>query len=371
MKRLLSQFNKDLFQIKAELLCLGVSTYDPKVLKVNPYFNETHYIHGTQLILEKGITANIAVNEKSVRENSPFTVSRYYGSFILYKNDEPQSVCEPIKAPRWYSQEVDKRTKISDIIRLHSYKTLFCVPVKKCIFSKPALKCKFCTYSSNDHWDACYAVETVEKAFRRIFSEQADYEIAIGAATPNVTDFGAEYYAEIIKRIKTIGDFAVSLEIIPPRTNNHIDVLCDAGVDSLIMNLEIFDDTLRKKLCPGKSQVSKERYYEAWEYALKRLGKNKVSSVLIVGLEDKDSTVRGCKEMVSRGVIPTLIPFKPYDQCELSALHPTNVDDYMYAIRLADNLVYAAGLCPEKQEGCTKCGGCTLLPNLAKEVKNA
>ncbi len=364
MKRLLSQFNKNLLQIKAELLCLGVSRYNAKVLQADPYFSESGYMHGTQLVLENGFIANIPVNEQSVKQHSPFSIGRYNGTFILYRGDEPQSFCEPVKAPCWYSERIDERTRIGDIVRVHNYRTLFCVPVKKCVFSKLSVKCKFCTFPSNSDSDDFYCVDIVEEAFRRILSRQVNYEIAIGGATPNVRDFGARYYAEIVKRIKAISDFPISLEILPPWENQDIDILCDAGVDSLIMNLEIFDDTLRRKLCPGKARIPKERYYEAWAYALKKLGENKVSSVLIVGLEDKTFTLKGCEEMVTRGVMPTLIPFKPYDQCELNAFPPTNVDDYVDIVRVAANLVYGSGRYTKQQDGCTSCGGCSLLSDL-------
>ena len=68
---------------------------------------------------------------------------------------------------------------------------------------------------------------------------------------------------------------------------------------------------------------------ECLKYSIEIFGKNKVSSVLIVGLEDIESTLKGCKFLIENDIIPILIPFKPYDNCELSDYPPTDSNIYL------------------------------------------
>jgi biotin synthase-related radical SAM superfamily protein len=129
------------------------------------------------------------------------------------------------------------------------------------------------------------------------------YEVAIGGATPSWFDCGATYYAQIVEEIKQMCEVPISVELIPP-DDRFIDLLCDAGADALVMSLEVFNESVRKRVCPGKSQVGRERYFGAWKRALALLGEGNVSSVLLAGLEDPMETIAGSEEMIRLGVLP-------------------------------------------------------------------
>jgi len=223
--------------------------------------------------------------------------------------------------------------------------------------------CAFCTFGVSPLYDRLDAGLVIE-AFAQVLENEGSFDIALGGATPNVVDCGASYYADIVRGVKKRWDIPISVEIMPPREVSSLDILVDAGVDALIMNLELYDDRLRRRFCPGKSQASKERYYEAWEYATSLLGRGRVASVLIVGLESAESTLTGCQRMVETGVVPTLIPFRPYDTCALRNCRPISPDFYLSVARKCSEMVHNVGLDPRLQAGCTRCGGCSLDTDL-------
>jgi len=355
----ISTFGKNLFRLKAELLCYGVKVEDEKELvSVNPYFTECGFIHGSHLMLENGVSVNVAVNERFVRNYSPFLMRKEQDDFIVYRNSEPQSLCQPLLAPSWLEKAVAEKTKVADIVRPHGKGILFSAPIKTCVFSFSDQKCHFCTFNSAFSCEP-YPPEIVARAIEIALAHSQKSDIAFGGATPNLLDFGASYYVRIISQVRDMSDTPISVEIVPPQ-DRCIDSLCDAGVDALIMNLEIFDDKLRRIICPGKSKISKRTYFEAWRYAVQSLGEGRVSTVLIAGLEDAKTTLFGAEEIVREGVIPTIIPFRPYDSCFLSSYKPTSPEILLFVAERVSQLLEQYGLDPNRQPGCTRCGACSL-----------
>ena len=46
----------------------------------------------------------------------------------------------------------------------------------------------------------------------------------------------------------------------------------DSGVDSLGMHFEVVEEEIRKKILPGKSEISLERYYKSFEESVAVFG---------------------------------------------------------------------------------------------------
>jgi hypothetical protein len=63
--------------------------------------------------------------------------------------------------------------------------------------------------------------------------------------------------------------------------------------------------------------------------------------------------------------MPTLIPFKPYDNCALDFLRPTESDRYLKASLWIGEMLREYDLGPSLQKGCTKCGGCSLEKDIS------
>lgn len=353
--------NNEILRLKSELLCLGLKVSDDFLHSVDGYFLEHDFVHGSQILIDNNIVVNVPVNENYVLKYSPYELLKVSKEWTITKNGFPITRCKPLLMPHWVNLPLDNSVKVGDLVRPHSDTILFCTPIKKCVFEKINKKCKFCTFPGNEV-NRNFSLDLIEEGFKIIFSEENNYiEVALGGATPNLKDFGVSYYSKLAKTIKEIRpDIKISVEIIPPWNLELLYDLHSSGADSIIMNIEIFDDEIRRNICPGKSGVQKSHYFKAWEKSLNIFGENRVSSVLIVGLENKESTIKGAKKMLEMGVIPTLIPFRPYIACELNYLPPVSPEYYLLLCKeiFSGDREYKVN--PSRQPGCTRCGGCSL-----------
>lgn len=60
------------------------------------------------------------------------------------------------------------------------------------------------------------------------------------------------------------------------------------------------------------------------------------------------------------GVFPTIMPFRPLDDCTFKYNKACNADELIEMSEYLGELLRKYGLKPECQEGCTKCGGCSI-----------
>ena len=100
----------------------------------------------------------------------------------------------------------------------------------------------------------------------------------------------------------------------------------NCGIDVVIMNIEIVDSNLRKEICPGKSGISLDHYHNALKEAVKIFGKGQVSSVMIGGIQPWSDILKECEILTEMGVFPTIMPFRPLDDCPLANVKPCDTD---------------------------------------------
>lgn len=248
---------------------------------------------------------------------------------------------------------------LRDYFSLHSPRTLFATPLRECVFAREGNVCTFCTFEAGPMRPLAPAdfVDAVEKIVDELGFVPA---IAIGPGTPNTRDHGAKYFAHLVRAVKAKFSAEISVEMVPPHALADLHELLDSGVDSMIMSLEIWNDEIRKRHCPGKSYVTKAHYLAAHELVTGRLGPGMSSSVLIAGLESDEDTITGLRELTDRKVVPTVIPFRPYPGTALQTHPYTPVGRYL---RLADanqSFMRSNSIGPQLQKGCTECGGCSI-----------
>lgn len=357
-----TNLEKNLLATKAELLCWGVRLEGKSLteaLKKYPYLLEEKYIHGAHLMLDGGILVNACFSEDFV-SRSPYKIEDQYGGFLLFKNDQPVCTCDVISAPRWYEKKIDENFKMADVLRQHGFDVLADANYVKCDFVVAGEQCMFCSFPHSRISEE-QKIKLIKNVVSVATRENHNYSVWLSEGTRSTPDRGAVYLSKIVREIrKSNKEIPISVELAPPERNEFIDTLIDSGATSVIMNLELYDDSLRKKFCPCKSKIPSERYLSAWSYSLDILGEGAVGSVLIAGLEEGESTVRCAEMMISKGVIPTVVPFRPYDNCGLRSLPTTSPDMFLRVSEKIGKMLRESGLCKKMQRGCISCGGCSL-----------
>jgi hypothetical protein len=345
-------------ELRAQLLCKGASpTEAARDVMLNDGLRPG-FIHGVVLRLPTGMTVNTSVLDAGQWKLGDPTL-RVLGPALVI---EWQNELVPVTVlPAGRSLVTSSNLESSlDMFSLHNDSTLFCSPVDQCIFGVVGKPCTFCTYEMEGPIRRL-PVETFSASLDTILRERtAIRNLAIGGATPNLHDSGAAYYSELVKKANDRG-LLTSVELVPPPRLQSLSLLFDAGMVSLIMSLEIWDDAIRHRVCLGKGEVTVDHYRAAWRTAIDELGRGQVASVLLVGLEPLESTAEGAESLIAEGVIPTLIPYRPYDRIAgLPTTHPFSVVDYLELSQNVRHLLAKADLDPAAQAGCTGCGGCSL-----------
>tara|TARA_X000000950_G_C13742622_1_gene589212 strand:- start:489 stop:959 length:471 start_codon:yes stop_codon:yes gene_type:complete len=137
----------------------------------------------------------------------------------------------------------------------------------------------------------------------------------------------------------------------------------EAGIDSLGMHLEVVNPVLRKKIMPGKSEVSLDRYFESFSVAVDVFGWGQVSTYILAGLGDSaEEILEICDKLTLIGVYPFVVPFVPVSGTPLESHKPPSPDFMRSVLGPLAEMILEAGMSSDKiKAGCGKCGACSAL----------
>lgn len=194
-----------------------------------------------------------------------------------------------------------------------------------CYFKEKGVSCNFCeskhknkyNFSEDDIFEVIDAYEK-EVNFRH-------YLIG-GASAEN--DDEPERIKKIITHIRKISSKPIYLMSLPPKRVDDIYEYCQLGLNEISFNIEIFDRKIAGEIMPGKGKIPLEQYLNAFEASVKYLGSSgNVRSMLIVGLERKETLMKGIEKLCSIGVSPMLSIFRPMPKTVLKNVVPPNTYD--------------------------------------------
>ena len=344
---------KDIISLKAELLCLGarVETETAKQLEAEfPHFFDRGFIHAVN-IHTSDANINISVAEEFSSE-SPYLIVKRDGEYRVTGNgwDEPIS---------FYENLPHTGTELDDLARLHSATCINIWPSTICCYDTPELKCRFCSLraDADKPMDTGILSEDLKLLLEKVTKR---YDLNFSGGTYHDPDWMARYWIDLARKIRAFSDVSITVELAPPSDLGLLREMKEAGINVAIMNLEIADPRRRREICPGKSHISYEHYHEAFREAVKVFGWGMVSSVLIGGIQPKEDIMRECALMASEGVFPTIMPFRPMDDCVYYGLERCKPQELMEMSDYLGGLLHKYALDFRKQPGCTECGGCSL-----------
>jgi len=123
---------------------------------------------------------------------------------------------------------------------------------------------------------------------------------------------------EILLAIKNIDGFEkipseISVFTSPPADPGLIDCLFEAGADRVACDIEVWDEKLAERICPGKAQSSsRQRHLKTLQHIADKHGPNKACSAFVVGLEPVESFLSGAEFLASRGIVPIVSIWMPH-----------------------------------------------------------
>ncbi len=78
-----------------------------------------------------------------------------------------------------------------------------------------------------------------------------------------------------------------------------------AGADRIACDIEIWNEELFRRICPGKSQwTGRQRALDTLLHIARTHGPNKACSTFVVGLEPAEDFLAGAEYLASNGIVP-------------------------------------------------------------------
>jgi radical SAM protein (TIGR04043 family) len=349
-----------------ELQSYGVRLVDPKAGADSRRGGAGPSDH--KAITIDGVTIMAPVHTAPAFE-SPYLVEKpdAFGRSRILRGDVAIAEASFPSQPKFYALKTEDGVPYSKIAVLHGRDVLATTVLQTCIRYQSRTKtCQFCAIGQS-----LAAGRTVERKTPAQLAEVAKAAVALDGVkhmvmttgTPPGADRGASILAESAAAVKAAVDLPIQVQCEPPDDDAWFGRMKEAGADALGMHLEAVTEPVRRRIMPGKAQVSVGRYFRAFEAAVPVFGRGQVSSYVLAGLGDtREEILDACQRMIAIGVYPFVVPFVPISGTPLES-HPTPSAAFMNALLgpLAEMLIAGGLKSADVKAGCAKCGACSAL----------
>lgn len=312
---------------------------------------------GVSLVLDH----NVWVNAPIAQYNENFVFEPKYdlifdGNGLILRNREERwdVPAQFVPVPAYFNERTEAGDLFTEFVHTHTDRARLS-PVRGC-----AMRCKFCDIPYE--FKGRYLPKPIDRlieAARRAINDpvQPAAHFLISGGTPGARDY--EYLRQTyLTLIKEFSEVHFDIMMAPMPELLDLDELDKAGVGELSMNVELWDPEVAARIMPEKFRQGRTAYLDFIARSVDKLGTHRVRSILIVGLETKESTLEGVEALAKVGCATVLSPFRPDPITEL-ATHPPPTPDEMIDVYWRARAIsekYGLKLGPK----CTPCSHNTL-----------
>jgi len=315
-----------------------------------------------------GTTVMVPVYNTAAKA-SPYSLEASENSAVALASQGGEDLrsVETTSEPAFYQLSTADGVPYRSIALLHGRDVLATTLLQTCIrFRDRTDSCQFCAIEQSLE-DARTIVrktpEQVAEVAEAAVRLDGVKQLVMTTGTPNSDDRGARLMAETAAAVKQRVQIPIQAQCEPPDDPIWYERMKQAGVDSLGMHLEVVEPEVRRRILPGKSEITLEHYYTAFEQAVEVFGRGQVSTYLLAGLGDSAESLIACSDrLISLGVYPFVVPFVPISGTPLEN-HPAPSTDFMVEVytAIASRLRASDISSDAMAAGCAKCGACSAL----------
>jgi len=316
---------------------------------------------GRYFILPDGTCVEVPLQGKFV-EASPYSLVQRDENWLILKDNKPLAQAKLIPNPNFYEKTTSDGVPMRLVAVLHGEDCLASTVYSKCVYWSQQMQCKFCGIQAGrkkrlvlkkPHQLAEVAIEAHKEGVAK--------HVTLTTGTPPRPDKGAILLAEAAREIKQHVDMPVHVQLEPPEDTKFLKMLYDAGVDTVGIHIESFDEKVLSEVCPMKTNV--QSYFKAWKEAVKLFGEAQVSSFVIAGLGETDASILDGAEKLARiGVVPYLLPLRPIRETAFENVSPPSPQRMVKLYREVCQILHNYGVNPRKNKaGCVRCNACSAL----------
>jgi hypothetical protein len=254
--------------------------------------------------------------------------------FIVEPNKDPIKT-EIIVPPNYMKDEIIIENKTITV-----YCNTYTDRLRLQLISGCMNTCKFC--NAKEFKYEFNSISGLEKALKIGLSQSDVRHILISSGSAKVEDlpkltemydyFGKKYSDLDLDLMMTPRGFTSYTNI--EEYESYLKHLKEIGISGLSINMELNNSDCLQKYCPEKADIGQDRYLYFLDLAVKIFGKNKVRSLLIVGLEPLEETLKGVEKLAKIGCNPVLSPLFPYGEANF----PPNAELFIKARELSEKI---------------------------------
>lgn len=323
------------------------------------------------LIWVEGIGVTVPT-ETDEAKRSPYSLEREDEGFAIYRDGVRMASAEGERRPKFYDLETADGTPYWKIALLH-LDSLASTVVQHCSYWGNSDQCGFCGIGlSLDSGRTIVKKSPEQLAEVAVAARDLDgaVDATLTTGSSNGRDRGALYVAKCGQAVKEAAGLPVEVQFEPPFEIDVINQVGDMGIDSVGIHIETFDPQVLARVAPGKFRTGIDRYFEAWERAVKVFGAGQVSTYVILGMgEDPEVTVEGCKRAVDMGVYPFIVPIRPVVGSLLEDIVPPS-REYTEPIykRVAAYMAERGMDASQVSAGCARCQACSAINSVQTDT---
>lgn len=283
----------------------------------NIVFEDYATTGGIVLQIDDEIYANVPV----MFGDTPFYIDERENRFVLEKDGNilPVSI-NIMPVPQFALNNIrlaDGKTPVRDLVMIHADRMRIS-PIHGCNYH-----CQFCTCNIQRYLEN--SIENLDQAVQIAFQDQNTHprHILISGGTPKAEESSYIYLNKVYHFFPNkYEDYKFDVMLSPrgrhigeTSENAYIDFLKylheDCRISTLSVNLELYNEKIRKAFIPDKWGIGKENYLLFIKNAVEIFGRGNIRSSLVVGLEEKEDTLKGVEWLCACGCIPVLSAFVP------------------------------------------------------------
>lgn len=211
-------------------------------------------------------------------------------------------------------------------------------PIRGC-----AMRCDFCNIPFEDKYET-KPIDAMMEALDLAFCDplQPARHLMISGGTPAQRD--VPFLREVYERVlETFDGPKVDIMMAPVEGLFDLEKLKRQRVNELSINIELFDARFSERLMPQKFRHGAKHYLDFIGRATEVLGRGRVRSMLMVGLEPIEATLAGVQAILDAGGIPVLSPFRPSPVTPLRDIAPLSAEEYERVFLEASEIAARAG----------------------------
>ena len=271
-----------------------------------------------------------------------------------------------------------KKKNINSKIFTEQLSGILAVSLYGCQLVNLGKQCNFC--SSAKYLGPRFNKEEFKNELEVICAQKPVKAITInGGSFPNLQYRGYELMSNYIKIARNLDVKEINAELMPnpkiemAELKNFLEKMKKDGVTSAQFNIEIWDLEKRVEMMPYKGLIPRETYLKYIKEGSEILGKGKISSVLLIGLNSIDGLSEGSKAIMDNGGVPSLEIFRPLPGTHLESFQEEyNLEEVLEITESIRKKIYIKFNGGKNFEGCLKCGGCGVTNNYSysKNLKN-